>query len=103
MPFCGHQAGLVMLSFVWDPAKAKTNQKKHGVSFADAESCFYDPMHILINDPDSSVDEERLILIGMSSKSQVLVVVHLDVARDKIRIISARKATKAERKQYEEV
>ena len=92
-----------MLSFVWDPAKAKTNQKKHGVSFADAESSFYDPMHILINDPDSSVDEERLILIGMSSKSQVLVVVHLDVARDKIRIISARKATTSERKQYEEV
>ena len=60
-------------------------------------------MHILINDPDSSMDEERLILIGMSSKSQVLVVVHLDVARDKIRIISARKATKSERKQYEEV
>jgi uncharacterized DUF497 family protein len=103
MSVYGHLAGLVMLSFEWDPAKAKTNQKKHSVSFADAESCFYDPMHILINDPDSSVDEQRLILIGMSSKSQVLVVVHLDVARDKICIISARKATKTERKQYEEV
>ena len=65
--------------------------------------CFYDPMHILIDDPDSAADEDRLILIGASSKSQILVVVHVDIAGDKIRIISARKATKAERKQYEEV
>jgi hypothetical protein len=60
-------------------------------------------MHILIDDPDSAADEDRLILIGASSKSQILVVVHVDIAGDKIRIISARKATKAERKQYEEV
>ena len=92
-----------MLQFEWDPAKAKSNQKKHGVTFAEAMSCFYDPMHILIDDPDSTTDEDRLILIGASSNAQILVVVHVDVAGDKIRIISARKATKTERKQYEEV
>jgi len=92
-----------MLKFEWDPVKAKSNQKKHGVTFAEASSCFYDPMHILIDDPDSAADEDRLILIGASSKSQILVVVHVDITRDKIRIISARKATKTERKQYEEV
>ncbi|MEY4617589.1 MAG: hypothetical protein RJB66_2549 [Pseudomonadota bacterium] len=92
-----------MLKFEWDPVKAKSNRKKHGVTFAEASSCFYDPMHILINDPDSAADEDRLILIGASSKSQILVVVHVDISGDTIRIISARKATKAERKQYEEV
>ena len=92
-----------MLKFDWDPVKAKSNDKKHGVSFAEAMSCFYDPMHILIDDPESSTHEGRLILIGVSGKSRVLVVVHLDADEDKIRIISARKATKTERKQYEEV
>jgi hypothetical protein len=92
-----------MLKFEWDPIKAKSNQKKHGVTFAEASSCFYDPMHILIDDPDSANDEDRLVLIGASSKSQILVVVHVDIAGGKIRIISARKATKTERKQYEEV
>ena len=92
-----------MLNFEWDRIKAKSNQKKHGVTFAEAMSCFYDPMHILIDDPDSAAEEERLILIGSSSKSRVLIVVHLDVGADKIRIISARKASKKERKQYEEV
>jgi len=57
----------------------------------------------MIDDPESSNHEGRLILIGMSCKSRVLVVVHMDVDEDKIRIISARKATKTERKQYEEV
>jgi uncharacterized DUF497 family protein len=92
-----------MLKFEWDPIKAKSNQKKHGVTFVEASSCFYDPMHILIDDPDSANDEDRLVLIGASSRSQILVVVHVDIAGDKIRIISARKATKTERKQYEEV
>ena len=92
-----------MLRFEWDPAKANSNQKKHGIMFAEAMSCFYDPMHILIDDPDSAMDESRLILIGVSGKSRILVVVHVDVDGDKIRIISARKATKTERKQYEEV
>ena len=92
-----------MLKFDWDPVKAKSNYQKHGVTFTEAKSCFYDPMHILIDDPESSTHESRLILIGVSGKLRVLVVVHLDFPDDKIRIISARKATKTERKQYEEV
>lgn len=92
-----------MLKFEWDPAKSRSNHKKHGISFDEATTCFYDPMHVLIDDPDSSADEERLILIGTSSKSKLLVVVHLDTERDQIRIISARPASKNERKQYEEV
>lgn len=92
-----------MLKFDWDPVKAKSNYQKHGVTFTEAMSCFYDPMHILIDDPESSTHESRLILIGVSGKLRVLVVVHLDVPDEKIRIISARKATKTERKQYEEV
>jgi len=60
-------------------------------------------MHILISDPDSSTGEDRLVLIGISGKSKILVVIHLDVGGEEIRIISARKATKAERQQYEEV
>ena len=81
----------------------ESHSQKHGVTFTEAMSCFYDPMHILIDDPESSTHESRLILIGVSGKLRVLVVVHLDVPDEKIRIISARKATKTERKQYEEV
>jgi uncharacterized DUF497 family protein len=92
-----------MLKFEWDPIKGKSNLKKHGVAFEEAATCFYDPMHILIDDPDSEPVEERLILIGVSSRSYLLVVVHLDMNGDRIRIISARKATKTERQQYEEV
>ncbi len=92
-----------MLSFSWDSNKNKINKKKHRVSFEEAESCFYDPMHILINDPDHSESEERMILLGVSSKSNLLIVVHAEVNEGEIRIISARKANRKERKNYEEV
>ena len=92
-----------MLLFSWDPKKDKSNKRKHGVSFEEAQSCFFDPMHILINDQDHSGDEERMVLIGMSSRSKLLVVVHAEVIENEIRIISARKATKKERSTYEEV
>jgi uncharacterized DUF497 family protein len=92
-----------MLIFTWDSKKNKTNKSKHKVTFEDAESCFFDPMHILINDPDHSQDEERMVLLGMSSKSRLLIVVHAEIVEDEIRIISARKADKKERKSYEEV
>ncbi len=92
-----------MLRFEWDSSKSKSNLKKHGISFEEATTCFYDPMHVLIDDPDSAAHEERLILIGTSNKSKLLVVVHLSMDQDGIRIISARKATKKERKQYEDV
>jgi len=92
-----------MLSFSWDSKKNKSNKRKHKVSFEEAESCFFDPMHILISDPDHSQDEERMVLLGMSSNSRLLIVVHAEVVEDEIRIISARKADKKERKSYEEV
>ena len=92
-----------MLSFLWNKKKSKSNAKKHGISFDEAKTCFFDPMHILINDPDHSQDEERMILLGMSSRSRLLIVVHAEVIEDEIRIISARKADKKERKSYEEV
>ena len=92
-----------MLNFTWDIRKNKSNQKKHGVSFEEASSCFFDPMHLLISDPDNSNNEDRLILIGNSLKNRLLIVVHLEISEAEFRIISARKATKRERNNYEEI
>jgi len=89
-----------MIIFEWDPQKAKSNLEKHGVSFEEASTAFQDTLSLTIDDPLHSIDEERLILIGMSQKNTVLVVVHTERG-DNIRIISARKATKKERKSYE--
>ena len=89
-----------MLIFEWDPKKAETNLKKHGVSFEEASTAFKDPLSLTIDDPLHSSDEERLILIGMSYNNSMLVIVHTEI-RDNIRIISARKATKKERNYYE--
>ena len=89
-----------MLIFEWDPKKAETNLKKHGVSFEEGSPAFKDPLSLTIDDPLHSSDEERLILIGMSYNNQMLVIVHSEIG-DNIRIISARKATKNERSYYE--
>jgi len=89
-----------MLIFEWDPQKAKSNLKKHGVSFEEASTAFQDTLSLAIDDPLHSIDEERVVLIGMSNKNRLLVVVHTERG-DNIRIISARKATKKERKNYE--
>lgn len=89
-----------MLIFDWDLKKAKTNLEKHGVSFEEASTAFKDPLSLTIDDPLHSSDEKRLVLIGMSYNNRILVVVHTERG-DKIRIISARKATKKERKDYE--
>jgi len=89
-----------MLIFEWDPQKAKSNLKKHRVSFEEASTAFQDTLSLTIDDPLHSIDEERVVLIGMSNKNRLLVVVHTERA-DNIRIISARKATKEERKNYE--
>ena len=89
-----------MLIFEWDPQKAKSNLEKHGVSFEEASTAFQDTLSLTIDDPLHSIDEERLILIGMSQENRILVVVHTERG-DNIRIISARKATKEERKSYE--
>ncbi|MBA3016573.1 MAG: BrnT family toxin [Proteobacteria bacterium] len=89
-----------MLIFEWDLKKAKTNLGKHGVSFEEASTAFKDTLSLTIDDPLHSSDEKRLVLIGMSYNNSILVVVHTERG-DNIRIISARKATKKERKYYE--
>ncbi|MBI5099144.1 MAG: BrnT family toxin [Nitrospirae bacterium] len=90
-----------MLLFEWDQNKSKKNIKIHKVSFDEASSTFRDKLSLTIYDPLHSEEEDRLILIGNSCKNRLLVVVHTERG-NKIRIISARKATKNERKQYEE-
>lgn len=89
------------LEFTWDELKAQTNIKKHGVSFDEAKSAFYDENAIVIYDPDHSQQEDRFILLGMSDYSRLLIVCHCYRKNDTIiRIISARKANKSEEKQY---
>lgn len=88
------------LNFEWDEEKAKTNIKKHGVSFDKSTTVFLDPFSMTIPDPNHSVDEQRYIYIGSSDKGRVLVVVYAE-RRLNIRIISCREATPTERKLYE--
>jgi uncharacterized DUF497 family protein len=90
-----------MLLFEWDPKKAGKNLKLHDVSFDEASTAFGDELSLTIYDPLHSEEEDRMILIGNSLKNRLLVIVHTE-RKDKVRIISARKATKNERKQYEE-
>ena len=89
-----------MIIFEWDRQKAKTNFEKHGITFDEASTVFKDNLSLTIDDPLHSYDEERLVLIGMSYKNRLLVVVHTE-REDSIRIISARKAVKRERRYYE--
>ncbi len=91
------------MQFSWDPKKSKSNKRKHGVSFLEAQSCFFDPMHIFTKDEAHSGEEDRFILLGMSTENRLLVVVHAEQYEEEIRIISARKCTKSERKNYQEV
>ena len=89
------------LEFEWDEDKAKGNLKKHGVSFEEASSIFGDPLALTIPDPLHSEEEDRFITLGESHRRRLLVVVSTDRG-DKVRIISARVATRRERKDYEE-
>ena len=89
------------LSFEWDSDKATRNAKKHRVSFEEAATVFDDPMFITLIDEEHSVDEERYITIGLSNRGRLLMVAHTD-RQDRIRVISARKATKKEEKFYAE-
>lgn len=89
------------LKFEWDENKNISNQKKHGVSFEEAKTVFSDELGRLIPDPDHSEGEERFILMGVSSLQNLLTVCHCERDSNTIRIISARKADKFERKQYE--
>ena len=90
------------IRFVWDSAKAAENQRKHGVSFEEARSVFYDENARFQHDPDHSDKEDRFLLLGMSYSFRILLVVHCYREENEvIRFISARKATKTERQQYE--
>ncbi len=89
------------LRFDWDQRKNVHNQRKHGVSFEEAETVFLDDQAVLLDDPDHSSREDRFILLGLSAAVRVLVVCHCYRASgDVIRLISARKATVTERKGY---
>lgn len=89
------------MDFTWDKNKAETNIKKHKISFDEAITVFDDTEALYIYDPDHSDEEERFILLGMSSKLNILVVCHCYKEHDEIvRIISARKATKNEQNEY---
>ena len=89
------------LEFTWDDAKARSNTKKHGVSFAEAQSAFSDERARIIDDPDHSEGEERFVLLGFSSALRMLVVCHCYRSEGNvIRIISARKANAKESKSY---
>ena len=89
------------MKFEWDPAKAAANLRKHKVCFMEAESVFYDDFAIQFFDDGHSDDEERFIMLGMSSIARLLVVVHCERSRGQIvRIISARRATRSEATHY---
>ena len=89
------------IQFEWDPRKARSNEKKHGVSFEEARSVFFDEQALLLEDPQLLHEEERFVLLGLSASIRLLVVVHALREGDVIRIISARRATRLESREYE--
>ena len=90
------------LIFEWDVEKARANVRKHRVSFEEAATVLGDPLSITISDPLHPKEEERSVIIGRSHRGRTLVVVHTERG-ERIRIISARSASRGERRQYEEV
>ncbi len=90
-----------MLKFEWDKAKARTNAKRHGITFEEASSVFGDPLAVTFNDPDHSLQENRFLTFGVASGGRLLVVIHTE-RKGNIRIISARLATRGEGKRYEQ-
>jgi hypothetical protein len=89
------------LIFEWDPGKAKSNRRKHGVSFEEACTIFGDSLSISIPDGTHSKEEARSLTIGRSNLGNLLVVAHAD-SETSVRLISARRSTRSERKEYEE-
>ncbi len=89
------------MQFEWNPDKANSNLKKHGVSFNEASTVFNDPLSVTFPDPDHSYGEDRYVIIGLSSANRILIVPHTDRA-DHVRIISAREATRNEQRFYED-
>ena len=90
------------LRFAWDPRKAASNARKHRVSFQEAATAFADPLSLTVPDPDHSDAEARFLLLGLSDRQRLLVVTHVERDDDLVRLISARLATRRERRQYEE-
>jgi uncharacterized DUF497 family protein len=88
-----------LVRFTWDPRKAASNARKHGVTFAEAATVFADPLALSVED---ALDPARALLIGISARMRILVAVHTEIDEDTIRIISARRATSLERRHYEE-
>ena len=88
------------MEFEWDPKKAAANLTKHGVSFQEATTVFDDLLSVTVPDPDHSFEENRLILVGESHRGRVLIVSHVERG-ERIRIVSARELTRAERDVYE--
>ena len=89
------------MEFEWDPAKADSNERKHGIGFAEATSVFADPLEITIYDPDHSESEHRFLSLGRSTSERLIVVSYTERAQNRLRIISARAATAAETSRYE--
>ena len=90
-----------MIRILWSEKKNRQNIRKHKVDFNEAKTIFDDPLQISMNDPDHSFDERRYITIGISEQNRLLIIAHT-FGDDKIRIITARKPTRRERKNYEE-
>ena len=92
---------MLEVSFEWDETKHSLNKKKHGLSFKEAQTVFADENGLLLADPDHSREEDRFILLGQSSRLRLLIVSHTYRKDDStIRIISARKATRSEQREY---
>jgi uncharacterized protein len=91
----------VPIRFEWNPRKAGVNQRKHGVSFGEAATIFGDPLALTAADPVHSDREDRFVTMGVSDRGRTLIIVHTDRG-DAVRIISARRATRTERRQYEQ-
>jgi uncharacterized protein len=89
------------MEFEWDPKKAIKNLRMHKVSFTEAATVFNDPLGVTVPDPDHSSEEERYIIVGVSSRLRHLMVAFAERG-DRMRIISARELTRTERKTYEE-
>lgn len=87
--------------FEWDPKKAESNARKHGVTFDEASTVFGDPLGLLMPDPDHSSDEQRYVVLGMSNRRRVVVVAFAE-RPPRTRLISARRATRHEQRRYEE-
>src|SRR5262245_2331434 len=97
----GRDAGGASMDFEWDDAKAESNERKPGVTFTEAMTVFADPLSVTGYDPRHADDEDRFLTMGMSVAGRLLVVSHTDRG-NVVRIISAREATRRERKDYED-